>query len=72
MTEVEPAYPVVFEELTVSEKDLRAGLSARDPLFGAKIPATKPVLERYTRWVQEILTEHQIDEGVRRIAELIG
>src|SRR5262245_6984029 len=51
VTEVEPAYPVRFEELGVPEKEIAAALHAKDPLFGAKIPATKAILGRYTAWL---------------------
>jgi len=53
VTEVQQAYPVRFEELHVSEKDLIADLRAHDPLFQSdKLAATQPVLERYARWIQ--------------------
>jgi len=56
LTEVEQVYPVIFEELRVSQKDLEAVLGAKDPLFSmAKMPATQPVLERYVKWIQEFL-----------------
>lgn len=56
VTEVQQAYPVRFEELHVSEKDLVAHLRAKDPLFQSdKLAATQPVLERYARWVQEFV-----------------
>jgi outer membrane protein insertion porin family len=64
VTEVETAYPVVFEELGVPDSDVKAALQARDPLFGARIPATKPVLERYTIWLQEFLATRNITEKV--------
>jgi outer membrane protein insertion porin family len=56
VTEVQQAYPVRFEELHVSEKDLVANLRSKDPLFlSDKLAATQPVLERYARWVQEFV-----------------
>jgi outer membrane protein assembly factor BamA len=64
IVEVEPAYPVKFEELGVPDKDLHAALKARDPLFGQRVPATRPVLDRYTKWVQEILAEHKVTEKI--------
>jgi outer membrane protein insertion porin family len=56
VTEVEQVYPVEFEDLHVSELELRGVLKSKDPLFTAgKLPATQPVLDRYVKWVQEFL-----------------
>jgi outer membrane protein assembly factor BamA len=65
VTEVQPAYPVRLEELGVPEKDIEAVLAAKDPLFStAKMPATKPVLERYVAWIQEYLASKGVEEKV--------
>ena len=65
VTEVEQVYPVIFEELKVSQKDLEAALGAKDPLFSmAKMPATQPVLERYVKWIQEFLASKGVPEKV--------
>jgi outer membrane protein insertion porin family len=65
VTEVEQVYPVIFEELRVSQKDLEAALAAKDPLFSMeKMPATQPVLERYVKWVQEFLASKGVPEKV--------
>jgi outer membrane protein insertion porin family len=65
LTEVEQVYPVIFEELRVSQKDLEAALAAKDPLFSvAKLPATQPVLERYVKWIQEFLAAKGVPEKV--------
>ena len=72
VTEVEPAYRVRFEELGVPEKDIVAALQARDPLFGAKIPATKVILDRYTQWLQEFLASRNVTEKVAGRVEAIG
>lgn len=56
VTEAEPAYPVRFENLGVPAADLEAVLRAKDPLFSMKkLPATKPVLDRYVGWLQQYL-----------------
>jgi len=56
ITEVQQAYPVRFEDLHVSEKDLVATLRSKDPLFlSEKLSATQPALERYAKWVQEFM-----------------
>ncbi len=59
VTEVTPVYPVRFEDLGVPDKDLVAFLHARDPLYGEKIPATRQVLERYSRLIQDFLASRQ-------------
>jgi outer membrane protein assembly factor BamA len=65
VTEVEQVYPVIFEELRVSQKDLEAVLAAKDPLFSmAKMPATQPVLERYVKWIQEFLASKGVAEKI--------
>jgi outer membrane protein assembly factor BamA len=65
VTEVEQVYPVIFEELRVSQKDLEAVLGAKDPLFSmAKMPATQPVLERYVKWIQEFLASKGVPEKI--------
>ena len=56
VTEVEQAYPVQFDGLHVSELDLTAALKAKDPLFSMDhMAATQPVLERYSKWIEEFL-----------------
>ena len=68
VTEVQQVYPVDFEELHVSSKDLREALCAKEPLFSAgSLPATQPVLERYTRFVQDYLTAKGIDEKIAAV-----
>ena len=65
VTEVEPAYAVRFEELGVPDGDVQALLLAKDPLFAtAKVPATKPVMDRYTAWIQEFLAAKGISEPI--------
>ncbi|MFN7993706.1 MAG: POTRA domain-containing protein [Bryobacteraceae bacterium] len=58
VVEVEPAYPIRFERLGVPDQDITAYLKSKDPLFAPRLAATKAVLERYTRWVQEAVTAH--------------
>jgi len=65
VTEVEPAYAVHFEELGVPDGDVQALLLAKDPLFAtAKVPATKPLMDRYTAWIQEYLAAKGITEPI--------
>ena len=54
--EVEPKFAVAFEDLGVPADELRAALARSDPFFGPRIPATAPLLARYSKVVQEVLT----------------
>ena len=65
VTEIEQVYPVRFDDLHVSERDLTATLKARDPLFAqGKLPASQPVFQRYVKWVQEYLAAKGIQEKI--------
>ena len=65
VTEVEPAYPVRFEALGVPGEELEALLRAKDPLFSmASVPPSKPVLDRYLGWIQELLASKGSEEKV--------
>jgi outer membrane protein insertion porin family len=65
VSEIQQVYPVSFEGLGVSSKDLAASLAARDPLFSREgLAATQPVIERYTRWIQEYLAAHGVKEKI--------
>jgi outer membrane protein assembly factor BamA len=72
VAEVQAAYPVRFEELGVPDKDVEALLRARDPLYSAaRLPATKPVLDRYTAWIQEFLVSKGLTEKIAgRVSQL--
>ena len=65
VTEIEQVYPVRFDDLHVSERDLTAALKAKDPLFAeGKLPASQPVFQRYVKWVQEYLAAKGITEKI--------
>lgn len=71
--EVQQAYPAEFENLHVSEQELRAALREKDPLFASgKLPATQPAFERYKSWVEEFVAAkgqpEKIAVGVAPIA----
>lgn len=74
VTEVEPVYPMRFEELGVPEKDIESLLRAKDSLYSsAKLPATKPVIDRYTNWIQEFLVSKGLTEKiVGKVTQLGG
>jgi outer membrane protein insertion porin family len=65
LNEVQQVYPVEFEDLHVSLRELTAVLEAKDPLFtGGKLPATHPVMARYEKWLQEFLASKGMDEKI--------
>jgi len=57
ITELGQLYPLRFEDLPADEAQLRAWLNTKDPLFGDKIPATKPEIDRYVQLISEYLAE---------------
>jgi outer membrane protein insertion porin family len=58
VAEVAQLYSIRFEDLSARDDQLRAWLKQKDPLFGDKIPATKPVVDRYVAWISEFLAAH--------------
>jgi outer membrane protein assembly factor BamA len=65
VTEVEPAYPMRFEELGVPDAEIEGLLRARDALYSAgKLPATKTLIDRYTNWIQEFLASKGLTEKI--------
>jgi outer membrane protein insertion porin family len=64
VSEMGQMYPLRFEELPAADADLRAWLKEQDPLFGEKIPATKPELARYVRLISEYLAAKNYHEPV--------
>jgi outer membrane protein insertion porin family len=64
VSEIGQLYPIRFEDLPASNEQLRAWLKQKDPLFGDKIPATKPVVDRYTGWISEFLSGQGYHEPV--------
>jgi outer membrane protein assembly factor BamA len=63
VVEIQPTFPVEFEDLGVEDKEIEAFLANKDPLFSTKnLPATQTVLSRYVAWVQEYLATKGITE----------
>jgi outer membrane protein insertion porin family len=62
VSEIGQMYPMRFEDLPASDTELRAWLKKKDPLFGEKMPPTKPVLDRYVRWISEYLAPKNYHE----------
>jgi outer membrane protein insertion porin family len=64
VVEAQPAYPIRFDDLGATDKDLTEYLRGKDPLFAVRLAATKAVLERYKRWIQEYITAHNSKDTV--------
>jgi outer membrane protein insertion porin family len=65
VAEVEQIYPFDFQDLHVSSLDLDAALRAKDPLYSReKMPATAPVIQRYTKWIQEFVEAKGVKEKI--------
>jgi outer membrane protein assembly factor BamA len=64
VVEVKPAFPIRFDDLGVTEKELTDYLRGKDPLFAPRLAATKAVLERYKQWIQEYITAHDSKDKV--------
>jgi outer membrane protein insertion porin family len=72
VAEVQPAFPVQFEDLGAEPKQIEAFLAANDPLFSRdSLPATKRVLDRYTSLVQEfLLTQGSTEKVAAKVVAL--
>jgi outer membrane protein insertion porin family len=64
VVEAQPAYPIRFDDLGATDKDLTEYLRGKDPLFAVRLAATKAVLERYKQWIQEYITAHNSKDTV--------
>ncbi len=71
VAEVEPLYPFRFEDLPAPAPELQAALERSDPLFGAKIPVTEPVLKRYSQLLESYLASKgaKVPVGGRLVAD---
>jgi len=58
VTEAGPRFPVVFEDLGASSAELAAVLRKEDPFFAPAIPATAPLLKRYSAILETYLASH--------------
>jgi outer membrane protein insertion porin family len=73
VTEIDAAWPARFEELGVPGPELEAVLHAKDPMFStAKLPPTKPVLDRYVKWIQDYLNSKGSGEKVAARLNPVG
>jgi outer membrane protein assembly factor BamA len=63
-----------FEELGIPAKEIESLLHTKDPLYvSGKLPATKPLIERYTNWIQEYLASKGLTEKIAgKVTQLTG
>lgn len=57
VVEVEQLYPVRFEDLPISEKEIAAFMARRSPLFRDRIPGTQRMLASYAAGLDELLSK---------------
>jgi outer membrane protein assembly factor BamA len=57
VAEMGQMFPVRFEDLPVTDAQVRELLKQKDPLFAPKIPATKRELDRYAQWITEFVAQ---------------
>jgi outer membrane protein assembly factor BamA len=55
VTEEEQLYPIGFDSLPATDQELLGVLKAKDPLFGDRVPATEPVVQRYVGYLTAYL-----------------
>ena len=64
VVEITQVFPVAFEDLPLVDSEVRAWLKQKDSLFGPKIPATEPALNRYKQLVTEYLAARGYHEPI--------
>jgi outer membrane protein insertion porin family len=70
VVEVEPVFPVRFEDLPAAPADLERVLKAAGPFYGPKIPATEQVLGRYVQVIETYLAGAKHPEKVAAKVDL--
>jgi outer membrane protein assembly factor BamA len=55
VAEEDQLYPVGFDSLPATDKELLGVLKTSDPLFGDRVPATEPVVQRYVGYLSAYL-----------------
>jgi outer membrane protein insertion porin family len=64
VAEMGQMFAMRFEDLPVTDAQVREWLKQKDPLFAPKIPATKRELDRYAHWITEFLAQNNHPEPV--------
>ncbi len=70
VVEIPTMFPVEFDSLGVSPKDVDAYLRKRNPLYGPKLPPTTTVLEAYQRQIEQFLASQ--NQPMRVKAEVVS
>ena len=70
--EVEPVYPVRFADLGIPDAEVKKYLKAANPLFGEKLPATKVILDRFAKSIQELRAKQNANEKVIAKLQPVG
>jgi outer membrane protein assembly factor BamA len=70
--EVEPVYPVRFADLGIPDAEVTKYLKDRNPLFAEKLPATKVILDRFARSIQELRTSRSMQDRVIAKLQPVG
>jgi outer membrane protein insertion porin family len=65
VAEIAQVYPLKFDRIPAPESDMMEWLKKAEPLFGDRIPATKEMIERYQRHIDEFLESKGVKEKVR-------
>jgi outer membrane protein assembly factor BamA len=61
VVEASPVYPWRIQGIEVSQSELAAYLRKHDPLYGERMPPTRPRLERYRTLIDAYLKDNGID-----------
>lgn len=70
VVEVDQLYPMRFEDLPVSDAEIRGFLASREPLFRDRIPGTKEILDRYAAELQSFAAGKNFKDKV--IARIVS
>ncbi len=70
LIEVKQVYPVRFEALAAPDAEIAAYLKSKNPLYGAELPGTKPVLDQYARQIENFMAERNSPDKV--VGELVA
>jgi outer membrane protein insertion porin family len=64
VTEIAQVYPFLVEELPLTQAEANEWLARKEPLFTEKVPATVPMLARYSAHLEELLQKKGKGEKV--------
>jgi outer membrane protein assembly factor BamA len=70
--EVEPVYPVRFADLGIPDAEVTKYLKAHNALFDEKLPATKVILDRFAKSIQELRAGQNLRDKVIAKLQPVG